>query len=91
MTPRWLLPIVLARRELRGGIRGFRIFLACLTLGVAAIATVQSLSSGILQGLREDGMKEHDVAKGRETNNSKVALSPGRHKERDWFRDRCRA
>lgn len=55
MTPRWLLPIVLARRELRGGIKGFRIFLACLTLGVAAIATVQSLSSGILQGLREDG------------------------------------
>jgi putative ABC transport system permease protein len=55
MTPRWLLPLVLARRELRGGIKGFRIFLACLTLGVAAIATVQSLSSGILQGLREDG------------------------------------
>ena len=26
-----------ARRELRGGLRGFRIFLACLTLGVAAI------------------------------------------------------
>jgi putative ABC transport system permease protein len=55
MTPRWLLPLVLARRELRGGIKGFRIFLACLTLGVAAIATVQSLSSGIIQGLREDG------------------------------------
>ena len=44
-----------------------------------------------LQGLREDGMKKHHVAKGRETNNSKVALSPGRHKERDWFRGRCRA
>ena len=27
-----------ARRELRGGLRGFRIFLACLALGVAAIA-----------------------------------------------------
>jgi len=45
----------LARRELRGGLKGFRIFLACLTLGVAAIAAVQSLSSGILEGLREDG------------------------------------
>ena len=30
----------IARRELRGGLKGFRIFLACLTLGVAAIATV---------------------------------------------------
>jgi hypothetical protein len=44
-----------------------------------------------LHGLREDGMKEHDVAKGRETNNSKVALSPGRHKERDWFQGRYKA
>ena len=26
----------IARRELRGGIRGFRVFLACLALGVAA-------------------------------------------------------
>ena len=32
----------LARRELRGGIKGFRVFLACLTLGVAAIAAVAS-------------------------------------------------
>src|SRR3954468_12668512 len=45
----------IARRELRGGLKGFRIFLACLTLGVAAIATVQSLSGGILDGLRTDG------------------------------------
>ena len=30
----------LAMRELRGGLRGFRIFLACLVLGVAAIAAV---------------------------------------------------
>ncbi len=27
-----------AMRELRGGLRGFRVFLACLALGVAAIA-----------------------------------------------------
>jgi putative ABC transport system permease protein len=57
MTVMKTLPIALrlARRELRGGLRGFRIFLACLTLGVAAIATVQSLSGGILDGLRADG------------------------------------
>ena len=52
---RWTVPLRLARRELRGGLGGFRIFLACLTLGVAAIATVQSVSSGIMQGLRDDG------------------------------------
>lgn len=45
----------LARRELRGGLRGFRIFLACLALGVAAIAAVQSVSDGILAGLQDDG------------------------------------
>ncbi|WP_343055054.1 ABC transporter permease [Azospirillum oleiclasticum] len=45
----------LARRELRGGLKGFRIFLACLALGVAAVAAVQSVSDGILDGLRSDG------------------------------------
>ena len=54
MTPLGLA-LRLARRELRGGLNGFRIFLACLTLGVAGIATVQSVSLGILAGLRADG------------------------------------
>ncbi|MCB1364363.1 MAG: FtsX-like permease family protein [Rhodobacteraceae bacterium] len=45
----------LARRELRGGLRGFRIFLACLTLGVAAIAAVGSVRSGIGAGLAREG------------------------------------
>ena len=53
--PKLRVALRLARRELRGGLSGFRIFLACLALGVAAIASVQSLSSAILQGLREDG------------------------------------
>ena len=52
---RWPMALRLARRELRGGLGGFRIFLACLTLGVAAIATVQSVSSGVIDGLRDDG------------------------------------
>ena len=34
------LSLTIARRELRGGLRGFRVFLACLALGVAAIAAV---------------------------------------------------
>lgn len=50
-----LLALKLARRELRGGIKGFRILLACLALGVAAIASVQTLADGILDGLRSDG------------------------------------
>jgi len=53
--PSLRVAFALARRELRGGLRGFRIFLACLALGVAAIASVQSVSSSILQGLRDDG------------------------------------
>ncbi|MFW2543211.1 ABC transporter permease [Primorskyibacter sp. 2E107] len=44
-----------ARRELRGGLQGFRIFLACLALGVAAIAGVGSVRSAIQAGLEEQG------------------------------------
>ena len=45
----------LARRELRGGLKGFRIFFLCLLLGTAAIAGVESLSDAFLTGLRESG------------------------------------
>ena len=44
-----------ARRELRGGLKGFRIFLACLALGVAAIAGVGSVRSAIQAGLSDQG------------------------------------
>jgi putative ABC transport system permease protein len=44
-----------ARRELRSGFSGFRIFLASLTLGVAAIAGVGSLGEAFLVGLSEQG------------------------------------
>ena len=40
-----------AGRELRGGVRGFRIFLACLALGVAAIAAASSTAEAFRQGL----------------------------------------
>ncbi|MDM7933197.1 FtsX-like permease family protein [Tabrizicola sp.] len=49
------LSLTIARRELRGGLRGFRVFLACLALGVAAIAAVGTLRSGIQQGLTDQG------------------------------------
>ncbi|GAA5077494.1 FtsX-like permease family protein [Roseibacterium beibuensis] len=45
----------IARRELRGGLKGFRIFLACLALGVAAIAAVGSVRTSIQQGLVSEG------------------------------------
>jgi len=44
-----------ALRELRSGLTGFRIFLACLLLGVAAIASVGTVSQSLLEGLANDG------------------------------------
>jgi putative ABC transport system permease protein len=49
------LALRFARRELRGGLHGFRIFLACLALGVAAIAAVGSVRSSIQDGLIREG------------------------------------
>jgi putative ABC transport system permease protein len=40
-----------AARELRAGVRGFRIFLACLALGVAAIAAAGSTAEAFRRGL----------------------------------------
>lgn len=45
----------IARRELRGGLRGFRIFLICLILGVAAIAALGTVRAGISAGLADQG------------------------------------
>lgn len=45
----------IAQRELRGGLKGFRIFLACLALGVAAIAAVGSVRAAIEAGLSREG------------------------------------
>lgn len=42
-------------RELRTGLAGFRLFIACLALGVAAIAGILSLSRAVQEGLRADG------------------------------------
>jgi putative ABC transport system permease protein len=45
------LALRFALRELRAGVRGFRIFLACLALGVAAIAAAGSTAEAFRQGL----------------------------------------
>lgn len=46
-----LLSLGFAARELRSGVRGFRIFLACLALGVAAIAAAGSTAEAFRRGL----------------------------------------
>ncbi|WP_075291698.1 ABC transporter permease [Pararhizobium arenae] len=45
----------LALREMRGGLRGFYIFLACIALGTAAIAGVNSLSQSITNSIASQG------------------------------------
>jgi putative ABC transport system permease protein len=45
------LSLTFARRELRSGVAGFRIFLACLALGVAALAAAGSTAEAFRQGL----------------------------------------
>ncbi len=44
-----------AARELRGGLKGFRVFLLCLALGVAAVAAVGSVRLAISEGLQREG------------------------------------
>jgi putative ABC transport system permease protein len=52
---RLLMVLRLALRDLRGGVRGFGVFLSCLALGVAAIAGVGSLSRSLSDGLAREG------------------------------------
>lgn len=51
------LPVAirLGLRDLRGGLRGFGIFLACIALGVTAIAGVGSFARGLVDGLAREG------------------------------------
>ncbi len=44
-----------AVRDLRGGLEGLRIFLACIAIGVAAIVAVNSLARSLEDGLARDG------------------------------------
>lgn len=44
-----------ALRELRGGFRGFYVFLACIFLGTATIAAVNSLAAGLTSSIDREG------------------------------------
>jgi putative ABC transport system permease protein len=54
-APSLFIAWTFAKRELRGGLHGFRIFLACLALGVAAIAAVGTVRASIQAGLATNG------------------------------------
>ena len=53
--PSRLLPLHFAWRELRGGLRGFGVFIACIALGVLAIAGVGSVANSLAEGLASAG------------------------------------
>ncbi|MHA6642462.1 ABC transporter permease [Mesorhizobium sp. A623] len=56
MIPRTLsLAIRFSLREMRGGLSGFLIFLACIALGVAAIGGVNSVALSISAGVANQG------------------------------------
>ena len=49
------IPLRYALRELRGGLRGFYVFIACIALGVMAIAGVGSVAASLGEGLTREG------------------------------------
>jgi putative ABC transport system permease protein len=53
----WQAPLLLrlAIRDLRGGIRGFGIFIGCIFLGVWAITAVSALSHSLSDGVAREG------------------------------------
>lgn len=44
-----------AMRELRGGLSGFYVFLACIALGAMTIAGVNSISRAMIDGISAEG------------------------------------
>lgn len=58
VLPRWHragLAVRFALREMRGGLRGFYVFLACVMLGTGTIAGVNSLAQGLSDGIAAEG------------------------------------
>ncbi len=74
-----------AARDMRGGFRGFRIMVACLALGVAAIAGIGSLTSAVRDGLARDARLllggDLDI---------RTTFQPASDAQLAWMRDRAR-
>ncbi len=49
------LALRLAARDLRGGLRGFYVFILCIALGVMAIAGVGSVAASLTDGIAREG------------------------------------
>ena len=49
------IPLRYALRELRGGLRGFYVFIACIALGVMTISGVGSVAASLSDGLAREG------------------------------------
>ena len=75
------LAFKLALREMRGGLKGFRVFLACLALGVAVVAGVGAVSQAIEQGLRANAR----VLLGGEVS-LRLTHKPADQAQLDWLR-----
>ncbi|ASV87431.1 ftsX-like permease family protein [Ochrobactrum quorumnocens] len=54
-TKSFSLALRFALREMRGGLSGFYIFLACIALGVAAIGGVNSVARSVSTGIASEG------------------------------------
>jgi putative ABC transport system permease protein len=63
----------LARRELRTGLQGFAVFLACLALGVAAMAAVGVTNAAVIDAVRRDAAALLGGDVRLETNNLPIA------------------
>jgi putative ABC transport system permease protein len=50
-----VLTLRLAARDLRGGLRGFYVFMLCIALGVMAIAGVGSVAASLTDGIAREG------------------------------------
>jgi putative ABC transport system permease protein len=73
--------LAIALRELRGGLAGFHVFIACIALGVAVIAGVGALADALRAGFERQGatLLGGDVALTRSHRQAEPA-------ERDWLR-----
>ena len=92
---RWL-PLRFALRELRGGLRGFYVFIACIALGVMAIAGVGSVAASLADGLAREGrvilggdlVVHADPARGERRRSARSSTAQGRvSARRDDARD----
>src|SRR5690554_3499155 len=54
---RFSLALKFALREMRGGLSGFFVFLACIALGVAAIGGVNSVARSISSAVESQGQE----------------------------------